>query len=255
MIMSTSPLKPVALVTGASAGIGRATAIAFARAGANVVIAARRIPESEEMVATIQQEGGDALCVPTDVSHATAVQRLIETTLATYGRLDWACNNAAIEGIRATTTDYPEALWDQVITVNLKGVWLCLKYKIAAMMRTGEGGAIVNIASANGLRGAAGFAPYAASKHGVIGLTKSVAKEYAHAGIRINAICPGAIATPMLERLDGGPPAPDSWRLAQTPLGRIGQPEEIAQAVVWLCSPAASYVTGQSLGVDGGLMA
>jgi NAD(P)-dependent dehydrogenase (short-subunit alcohol dehydrogenase family) len=252
--MSASPTKPVALVTGGSAGIGRATAIAFARTGANVVVAARRIPESEEVVATIQQEGGDALFVPTDVSHSTAVQRLIETTLATYGRLDWACNNAAIEGIRAPTTAYPEAMWDQVININLKGVWLCLKYEIPAML-TSEGGAIVNIASANGVRGAAEFAPYAASKHGVIGLTKSVAKEYACAGIRINTICPGAIVTPMLERLDGGAPSPDSWRLAQTPLGRIGQPEEIAQAVVWLCSQAASYVTGQSLGGDGGLMA
>lgn len=252
--MSEPQPSRVALVTGASAGIGRATAIAFAQAGCRVVLAARRSAEGQAVVDTIKAAGGAAMFVQTDVSKAAEVKYLIDQTLATYGRLDWACNNAGIEGTPATIPDCPEELWDEVVNTNLKGVWLCMKYEIPAMLAVG-GGAIVNISSANGFIGAPGFAPYTASKHGVIGLTKSAAKEFGRAGIRINTVCPGSTDTPMIQRLDGGPPTPDSWRITLTPLQRIAAPEEIANAVVWLCSAGASYVTGQTLVVDGGLLA
>lgn len=252
--MSAAVPIRVALVTGASSGIGRATAITFAQAGARVVIAARRREESEQVVQFILQQGGEAIFVPTDVSKADEVRHLIEATVETFGRLDYACNNAAIEGEPAKITECPEEAWDQVIDINLKGIWLSMKYEIPEMLKA-NGGAIVNISSVNGFRGAARFAPYAASKHGVIGLTKSVAKEFALQNIRVNCVCPGSIYTPMIERVDGGPPAPDSWRINMTPMRRIGQPEEIANAVLWLCSDAASYVTGHSMVVDGGFMA
>ena len=242
---------PVALVTGGSSGIGKATAIAFARAGARVVVTARRIKESEEVVETIKQEGGEAVFVQADVSKTDQVKQLIERTFETYGRLDWACNNAGIEGVESTIIDCPEEIWDRVIDINLKGIWLCMKYEIPQMLKAG-GGAIVNISSINGLVGGTGFAPYAASKHGIIGLTKSVAQEFAKQGIRINTICPGYIDTPMLKRVHGGPL--DPGRITSMPMGRIGNPEEIANSVLWLCSNAASFVTGQSLIVDGGLL-
>lgn len=244
----------VALVTGASAGIGRATARALAREGAKVVLAARRVRECEELVETIRSNSGEAIFVQTDVSKADQVARLVRRTVENFGRLDWACNNAAVEGTPAPIHELTEEDWDHVLDINLKGVWLCMKYEIDQMLKHG-GGAIVNISSINGLVGAASFAPYTASKHGVLGLTKSAAKAYAVAGIRINAICPGSIHTPMIERVDGGPAGPDSWRIARTPMSRIGDPEEIAEAVLWLCSSKASYVTGHSMLVDGGLLA
>lgn len=252
--MSESLTAPVALVTGGSSGIGKATAIAFANAGAKTIIAARRIKESEEVVETIREAGREAIFVQTDVSKHDDVRRLMEKVIETYGRLDWACNSAAIEGGNASIVAYPEELWDQVIDINLKGVWLCMKYEITEMIKVG-GGAIVNISSISGFAGSPGFAPYVASKHGVIGLTKSAAREYGTSGIRINAICPGSVNTPMIERVDGGPLTPDSWRINRPPLKRIGNPEEIANTVLWLCSNAASYVTGASLVVDGGLIA
>lgn len=252
--MSLSTHTPVALVTGGSSGIGRATALAWASAGARVAIAARRIRECEEVVARIKKAGGESLFVQTDVSKAGEVEALLRKTVVAFGRLDWACNNAGIEGTRGSIIECTEDEWDRVIDVNLKGVWLCMKHEIAQMLKQG-GGAIVNISSANAFIGSAAFAPYAASKHGVIGLTKSAAKGYAKDGIRVNAICPGSIDTPMIARIDGGPTAPDSWRISRTPIGRIGTPEEIAEAVVWLCSEKASYVTGHSLTADGGLMA
>jgi NAD(P)-dependent dehydrogenase (short-subunit alcohol dehydrogenase family) len=252
--MSEHPSAPVALVTGASSGIGRATAIAFAREGMRVILAARRIRESEAVVKTIREAGGEATFIQTDVSKAAEVERLIEQTIATYGRLDYACNNAGIEGTAASILDTSEEQWDQVLDINLKGPWLCMKYQIPELLKAG-GGAIVNISSVSAFWGADDHAPYTASKSGLVGLTRAVAKEFAAAGLRINVICPGSIYTPMIERLDGGPVTPDSWRIQMTPMKRVGDPEEIASTVLWLCSNGASYMTGQTLIVDGGLLA
>ena len=252
--MSRPAHAPVALVTGGSSGIGRAIALAYTREGARVVIAGRRIREGEKVVEQIKKAGGDALFVRTDVSKPAEVESLVKKAVETYGQLDWSCNNAGVEGAKGSITECTEENWDEVIDVNLKGVWLCMRYEISQMLRQG-GGAIVNISSVNGFLGSAAFAPYVASKHGVIGLTKSAAKGYAREGIRVNAVCPGSIDTAMIERVDGGPVRSDSWRISRTPMGRIGTPEEIAETVVWLCSEKASYVTGHSLIVDGGLLA
>lgn len=251
--MESQPV-PVALVTGASSGIGRATALAWAATGAKVVVASRRSAETEQVAEEIRQRGGEALAIQTNVSKQDQVCALVQRTVEAYGRLDWACNSAGILGEKANTADCPEDTWDQVIDTNLKGVWLCMKYEISAMLKNG-GGAIVNIGSIGSIVGMEGFAPYVATKHGVIGLTKSAAKEYAQAGIRINSICPGAILTPMFESLYGGHVPAENWHTKVTPMGRIGEPEEIASTVLWLCSSSASFVTGQSLGVDGGWMA
>jgi NAD(P)-dependent dehydrogenase (short-subunit alcohol dehydrogenase family) len=248
--MSEHSIDRVALVTGASSGIGRATAIAFAKAGAKVVLAARRIQESEELVEMIKREGGDAIFFQTDVSKADQVKRLIERTVDMFGRLDWACNNAGIEGALASVTDCTEENWNEVININLTGMWLCMKYELIQMLKN-DGGAIVNISSVNAFFGDSNLPAYTASKHGIIGLTKSAANEYGKFGIRINAVCPGSIYTPMLERVDGGPVTPESGR-NKVPLRRVGDPEEIANTVVWLCSSGASYITGHSMVVDGG---
>jgi len=245
----------VALVTGAGSGIGRATALACAREGAKVVAADIAVEGGEETVAHIKRAGGEAIFVATDVTQANAVQALIAAAVAAYGRLDCAHNNAGIEGVWATTADYPEDDWDRVMAVNLKGVWLCMKYEIPQMLQQG-GGAIVNTASLAGLVGAKRLAAYVASKHGVVGLTKTAALEYAKAGIRVNAVCPGVIHTAMVERMFFQRRSQVVERLAASePLGRLGTPEEVAEAVVWLCSDAASFVTGHALSVDGGLYA
>jgi len=244
----------VALVTGGGSGIGRATALAFAREGAKVVVADVVVAGGAETVARIQQAGGKAIFVKTDVSQATEVGALIATTIATYGRLDCAHNNAGIEGVEALTADYPEADWDRVISINLKGVWLCMKYELPQMQWQG-GGAIVNTASIAGLVGAHRMSAYVASKHAVAGLTKTAALEYAKAGIRVNAVCPGVIRTPMVERIFSRHPRAETRLTALEPTGRLGTPEEVAEAVVWLCSDAASFVTGHMLAVDGGIVA
>jgi NAD(P)-dependent dehydrogenase (short-subunit alcohol dehydrogenase family) len=244
----------VALVTGAGSGIGRATALAFADEGAKVVVSGRSLDGCHETVASIRGAGGEATFVRADVSIASDVVALIQTTVDTYGRLDCAHNNAGVGGAGFLPHEYPEELWDQNIAINLKGVWLCLKYEITHMLRQG-GGAIVNTSSGAGLVGVPMAIGYSASKHGVIGLTKSAALAYAHSGIRVNAVCPGYVRTPMLEViLAERPEAEQAW-LANQPIGRLGSPEEIAALVVWLCSDAASFVTGAALPVDGGYTA
>ena len=244
----------VALVTGGGSGIGRASALTFAREGAKVVVADVAVEGGEETVRLIQQHGGEAVFVKADVSRAAEVEALVARAVQTYGRLDCAHNNAGIEGAAATVVDYAEDAWERVIAINLKGVWLCMKYEIPQLLKQG-GGALVNTASTAGLVGYRGGSAYVASKHGVVGLTKTAALEYAKAGVRVNAVCPGAIDTPMMGRLTGHRPQRAERMAAAEPVGRMGRPEEIAEAVVWLCSEAASFVTGHAMAVDGGLTA
>ncbi len=244
----------VALVTGGSSGIGRATALAFARAGARVVIADMAEDGGEETVELIKAAGGAAIFVRTDVSKAADVAALIRAAASTYGRLDYAFNNAGIDGETVPTADGSEANWDHVLATNLKGVWLCSKHEIQHMLQQGHG-AIVNTASVAGLVGFPGLAAYTASKHAIVGLTKTAALEYARPGIRINAVCPGAIRTPALARFIAQAPQIEAQVIAMEPVGRLGTPEEVAEAVVWLCSEGASFVTGTAMTVDGGWIA
>lgn len=244
----------VALVTGGSSGIGLATAVAFAREEASVVIADVQVEAGNRASDEIKQAGGQAIFVETDVSKPQQVKDLIYKTVETFGRLDYACNNAGIEGETALTADCSEANWDRVININLKGVWLSMKYEIPQMLKQGKG-AIVNMASVAGLVGFAGLPAYCASKGGIIQLTKTAALEYAPSGIRINAVCPGAIQTPMIDRLESVRPELRGAFKQMHPIGRIGLPEEVAEAVIWLCSDASSFVTGYPLAVDGGLVA
>jgi NAD(P)-dependent dehydrogenase (short-subunit alcohol dehydrogenase family) len=252
--MAAMMVGKVALVTGGSSGIGRATALCFAREGAKVVVAARRSDEGEQTAHLIQESGGEAVFVKTDISRGAEVQAMVATCLATFGRLDYACNNAGIEGPNVPTIDCREEDWEAVIDINLKGTWLCLKYEIPPMITQG-GGAIVNMASIGGLIGFPGLGPYVATKHGIIGLTKTVAMEHAQHHIRVNAVCPGLIDTPMADRFTGGPASDtEQFILSLKPMRRRGTPTEIAEAVVWLCSDAASFVTGHSMIVDGGFL-
>jgi NAD(P)-dependent dehydrogenase (short-subunit alcohol dehydrogenase family) len=244
----------VALVTGGASGIGRATALTFAWEGAKLVIADMNEDGGHQTVHMITEKGGEATYVQVDVTSASAVEAMLSKTVETYGRLDCAHNNAGIwGGLRALTAEYPEDRWHQVIAVNLTGVWLCMKYEIPQMLSQGSG-AIVNTASAAGLVGGRGMSAYVASKHGVVGLTKTAALEYAQQGIRVNCICPGYIQTPMTAP-GMEDPARMALMLAREPIGRVGQPEEVAEAVVWLCSDAASFVTGHTMTVDGGYVA
>ena len=246
----------VALVTGGASGIGRACAQLFASEGASVVVSDVALEGGHETVRLIEEDGGEAFFVEADVSKAAQVEALVGGTVEAYGHLDYAFNNAGIEGRMATNTaDYLEEDWDRVITVNLKGVWLCMKHEIAHMLRQG-GGSIVNNSSVEGLVGLEGTSAYAASKHGVVGLTKTAALEYAQSGIRVNAVCPGLIRTPMVERYTGGDAETEAqWAAIFEPVGRMGSSEEVAEAVVWLCSEAASFVTGHAMAVDGGFLA
>jgi NAD(P)-dependent dehydrogenase (short-subunit alcohol dehydrogenase family) len=244
----------VALVTGASSGIGRATALAFAREGAKVVVADVTVEGGEETVAQVKNAGGEAIFVKTDVSKAVEVEALVAKAVAIYGRLDCAHNNAGIAGKAKTVVDDTEDNWDRILAINLKGVWLCMKYEIAHMLKHG-GGAIVNTASGAGLIGVRRGGAYVASKHGVVGLTKTAALEYAKAGIRVNCVCPGPIDTPMLQGIGGSNQVVIERMVAAQPGGRLGQPAEIAEAAVWLCSDAASFVTGLPMPVDGGYTA
>jgi NAD(P)-dependent dehydrogenase (short-subunit alcohol dehydrogenase family) len=244
----------VGLVTGGTSGIGRETAVLFAKAGAKVVVAGRREAEGQETVELIRAGGGDALFVKADVSKASEVEALVKKTVENFGRLDVAFNNAGIEGVWVPIVRQSEEDWDRTIDINLKGVWLCLKYEIRQMLRQGGGGAIVNMSSVTGLIGSASAAAYSASKHGVIGLTKSAALENAKGGIRVNAVCPAVIETPMAERIFGAPQV-HKFVLSCHPIGRFGRPMEVAEAVVWMCSDSASFMTGQSMVLDGGFLA
>jgi len=242
----------VALVTGGASGIGRATAVAFAREGAKVVIADVNVGGSQETLQLVTKSGGEAIFVRTDVTEAVEVEALINDVGKTYGRLDCAFNNAGTVGKPSSTAQCTEEDWDWVVSVNLKGVFLCLKYEIAYMLQQGHG-AIVNAASVAGLVGVKNNAAYVASKHGVVGLTKAAALECAQAGIRVNAVCPGFVRTPILG-LDGTPESESRYARLQ-PMTRLAEPEEIAEAVVWLCSDGASYVTGHAMSIDGGMAA
>jgi len=252
--MTTELEGKVGLVTGGTSGIGRDTALLFAKAGAKVVVAGRRELQGEETVQVIRAAGGDGLFVKTDVSKASQVETLIQKVVERFGGLDIAFNNAGIEGVWAPIVRQSEEDWDRTIEINLKGVWLCLKYEIRQMLKQRAGGAIVNMASIIGLIGSAGVAAYSASKHGVIGLTKTAALENAKTGIRINAVCPGFTETPMADRIFRDP-AVRNHVLSCHPIGRFGKPMEIAEAVVWMCSDRASFMTGQSLVLDGGFLA
>jgi NAD(P)-dependent dehydrogenase (short-subunit alcohol dehydrogenase family) len=244
----------VALVTGASSGIGRATALAFAAKGARVALAARREDELASLAKEIESRGGIATFVRTDVSVAREVERMVVHTVDAFGRLDYAVNNAGIEGRLAAVTDLDEDDWDQVLDINLKGVFLCMKYESRAMLDAGHGGSIVNVGSINSFLGDANGAAYVASKHGLVGLTTSASAELAPRGIRVNAVCPGMIATPMHEREREllGDAVFDEVLLPKVHLRRAGTAEEIAATILFLCSDAASYITGSTLTPDGG---
>jgi NAD(P)-dependent dehydrogenase (short-subunit alcohol dehydrogenase family) len=244
----------VALVTGGTSGIGRETSILFARKGARVVVAGRREIEGKETIDLIRRAGGEGIFVRADVSRASEVKALVEETVAAYGGLDYAFNNAGIEGHWVPIVEQTEDEWDQTIDINLKGTWLCLKYEIRQMLQQGRGGVIVNNASISGFIGSYGSATYAASKHGVLGLTKAAALEVARNGIRVNAVCPAAVETPMADRLFGAPEVRKKV-LGFYPIARFGKPIEVAEAVLWMCSGAAGFMTGQSLILDGGFLA
>lgn len=244
----------VALITGASSGIGRATGEAFVARGAQVVLAARREHELATLTTEIEAQGGKASFVVTDVAIAKDVERMVAHAIETFGRLDYAVNNAGIEGKLAGITDLPEQDWDRVLDTNLKGTFLCLKYEALAMLAGGHGGAIVNVGSVNSFLGFPGGSAYVASKHGQVGLTTSVSAELAPQGIRVNLVCPGFIDTPMHHRLRGivGDDLYDKVLIPRVHTRRAGRPDEIAQTIVFMCSDEASYISGTTLTPDGG---
>jgi NAD(P)-dependent dehydrogenase (short-subunit alcohol dehydrogenase family) len=241
----------VAFVTGAANGIGRAAALAFAREGASVVVADVSEQGNQETARMIEETGGRALAIRCDVTRAQDVKAALDKTIETFGRLDAAFNNAGVEQAKAALADITEQEWDRIVAINLRGVFLCMKYEIPLLLKQG-GGAIVNTSSGAGVKGFADGAAYVATKHGVVGLSKAAALEYAQANIRVNAVCPGIIDTPMMQRFSGDTPKGRERVIAQEPVGRMGKPGEIAAAVPWLCSDAASFVLGHAMVVDGG---
>lgn len=240
----------VAIVTGGSSGIGKATAIAFAKAGAKVVVAARRTLEGENTIKQIQQAGGEGLFVKTDVTQAQEVEALVNTTIETYSRLDFAFNNAG-SGKPSRLIEMSEEDWEAEIAVNLKSIWLCMKYEIPAMLKSGAG-TIVNVSSQGALVGVANYSAYGAAKGGVLSLSRAAAAEYADQKIRVNTISPGAVKTELWAE---APPDMLEQVASGIPLQRIGEPNDIAEAAVWLCSDAASFITGHNLVIDGGYTA
>jgi NAD(P)-dependent dehydrogenase (short-subunit alcohol dehydrogenase family) len=243
--------RRVTLITGGGSGIGRASALACAEEGTKVIIADRDVEGGEETRRLIEDKGGQALFIKADVSQTADVQALFSRAVKEYGRLDCAFNNAGIEGESAALAESTEQVWDRVLGVNLKGVWLCMKYELRQMLTQGSG-AIVNNASVMGLVATPSNPAYTASKHGVVGLTKSAALAYAQSGIRVNAVCPGFVQSPLTDRKFAGFPGRKDAAIARHPIGRLGTTKEIAAAVVWLFSEAASFVTGHTLTVDGG---
>lgn len=251
--MNISFENKVALVTGAASGLGLATAKAFAEAGASVVLADWDEKEVQAAAKGLADQGHKTLAVRCDVSDDAQVEAMVSQTVSTFGKLDAAYNNAGVQGVLAETADSPRDDYDRVMGVNLRGVWSCMKFELRQMRKQGSG-AIVNCSSLGGLVGGNQRGTYHAAKHGVIGFTKSAALEYATRGIRVNAVCPGMIQTPMFDKMiaEGQGEELNAMLKTLVPMGRMGRPEEIANAVLWLCSSAASYVTGQSISVDGG---
>ena len=241
----------VAFVTGAANGIGRATALAFAREGANVVVADISEQGIQETTRLIEEAGGRALAVRCDVTRTEDVKAALDKAVEAFGRLDFAFNNAGVEQPITATADLTKEEWDRIIDIDLRGVFLCMKHEIPLLLKHG-GGAIVNTSSGAGVKGIAGQGAYCAAKFGIVGLTKAAALDYASQNIRINAVCPGIIETPMMDRFSGGTPEGRERVIAQEPVGRMGKPEEIAAAVVWLCSEPAAFVIGHALVMDGG---
>jgi len=241
----------VAFVTGAANGIGRAAALAFAHEGASVVAADVSEQGNQDTARMIEEAGGRALAVRCDVSRAGDVKAALDRAVETFGRLDFALNNAGVEQPITATADLAEKDWDRIVDINLRGVFLCMRHEIPLMLKQG-GGVIVNTSSGAGVKGFAGQAAYCAAKHGVVGLTRATALDYAKANIRVNAVCPGIIETPMMDRFSGGTPEGRERVIAQEPVGRMGKPEEIASAVLWLCSDAAAFMVGHAMVMDGG---
>lgn len=251
--MSYNFKDKVALITGAASGIGRATALAFANEGANIMIADIS-SHGEETAALAKKSGAKALFQKCDMSNAEDIKNTVERTVNEFGRLDFAFNNAGIEGEQSPVEECSEKNWGNVLNVNLTSVWHCMRHEIHQMLKQGNG-AIVNCSSIAGLIGFPNIAPYSASKHAVIGLTKSAALELATKNIRVNAICPGVIKTPMIDRFVHNDPVALKALVANEPIGRMGEPHEIGDAVLWLCSERSSFVTGVALAVDGGWLA
>ena len=254
--MSTQPNEnfagKAAFVTGAASGIGRATALAFAREGASVVVADISEQGNQETARTIEELGSRAIAVRCDVTRTEDVKAALDKTVEAFGRLDFAFNNAGIEPRKpAPTAEYEEEEWNRILDTNLRGMFLCMKHEIPLILKQG-GGAIVNTSSGAGIIGIKGSPAYTAAKHGVIGLTKAAALDYAAQNIRVNAVCPGYIDTPMMGRFTGGTPEGRAKVIAEEPVGRMGKPEEIAAAVLWLCSEPAAFVIGHALVMDGG---
>jgi NAD(P)-dependent dehydrogenase (short-subunit alcohol dehydrogenase family) len=245
----------VVLITGAASGIGRATARLFAAMGARVVASDLDANGGAAVVDALSDAGQDVVFKAADVTDVVAVAALVTFAVETYGRLDCAANCAGVGGGHATTHEYPDDLWERIVSINLRGTWLAMRREIEAMVAAGDGGAIVNVSSTLGLRGSPLASAYSAGKHGVLGLTRTAAIEYASVGIRVNAVCPGAIDTPMMDEAFARFPGFRESLLGFVPMGRMGRPEEVASAIAWLASDAASFVTGECLAVEGGLLA